>query len=98
MQLDQVLGLAAGAIKVGIEPFGRPARDVGDDVANVETEPRRLDAGCDAALPRPGLSRVGGLGEATHGFLVFDARSTRIASANSSILVARAFVPVRPKT
>src|SRR5215204_7330433 len=72
VQLDQVLGLAAGAIKVGIKPFGRPTRDVGDDVANVETEPRRLDAGCDAALPCPGLSRVGGLGEATHGFLVFD--------------------------
>src|SRR3954463_2911711 len=72
MQLDQVLGLAAGAIKVGIKPFGRPARDVGDDVADVETEPRRLDAGCDAALSRPGLGGVGGLGEATHGLLVFD--------------------------
>jgi hypothetical protein len=72
VQLDQVLGLAAGAIKVGIKPFGRPARDIGDDVADVETEPRRRDAGCDAALSRPGFSGVGGLGEATHSVLVFD--------------------------
>jgi hypothetical protein len=59
VQLDQVLGLPAGAVEVGIEPFGRPAGDVGDHVADVETEPRRLDAGCDAALPRPGLGGVG---------------------------------------
>ena len=72
VQLDQVLGLAAGAIEVGIKPFGRPARDVGDDVADVETEPRRLDAGYDAALSRPGFRGVGGLGEAAHGVLVFD--------------------------
>src|SRR5215204_3381295 len=78
VQLDQVLGLAAGAIKVGIKPFGRPARDVGDDVANVETEPRRLDAGCDAALPRPGLSRAVVSAKPRTASLSSIARSTRI--------------------
>lgn len=72
VQLDQVLGLAAGAVEVGIEPFGRAGRDVGDDVADVETEPRRFDAGRDAALPCPGFGGVGGLGEAAHGVLVLD--------------------------
>ena len=72
VQLDQVLGLAAGAIKIGIEPFGRSARDVGNDVADVETEPGRLDAGGDAALPLPGFGGVGGLGEAAPGVAVID--------------------------
>jgi hypothetical protein len=60
VQLDQVLGLAAGAIEIGIDPFGGAGGDAGDDVADVETEPGCLDAGDDAALPLPGLGGVGG--------------------------------------
>ena len=66
VQLDQVLGLAAGAVEAGIEPLGRTGRDVGDDVADVETKPRRLDACGDAAFPLPGLGGMGGLGKAAH--------------------------------
>ena len=49
VQLDQVLGLAARAVETGIEPLGGAGADVGDDVADIETVPRRLDACGDAA-------------------------------------------------
>ena len=72
VEFDQVLGLTAGAVEVGVEPFGRAGGDVRDHVADVEAEPRGLDAGSDAALLSPGLGRVRGLGKAAHRILVVD--------------------------
>lgn len=72
VQLDQVHGLSAGAVQLGVEPCGRAGRDVGDPVANVEAEPGRLDAGGDAALLPPGLGRMRGLGKAAHRIHVVD--------------------------
>ena len=50
VQLDQVLGLTARAIKAVVKPLRRPMREIGDDEADVETEPRRLDASDGAAF------------------------------------------------
>ncbi|KLC53887.1 hypothetical protein XP2010_14965, partial [Xanthomonas perforans] len=58
VELDQVLGLAAGAVELGIEPFGRAGFDVGDHVADVEAEPRGFDASRDATFLPPGLGCV----------------------------------------
>ena len=44
VQLDQVLGLAARAVEALIQPPGGAAADVGDDIADIETLPRGLDA------------------------------------------------------
>ena len=72
VQLNQVLGLSAGAVELGVEPFRRAGGDVRDHVADVDAEPRGLDAGSDAALLSPGLGRVRGLGKAAHRILVVD--------------------------
>ena len=60
VQLDQILRLAARAIEAFVEPFGRAVLEVGDDEADVEAEPRRLDAGDGAPLlsQDPALWRV----------------------------------------
>src|ERR1019366_8181137 len=55
--LDEVLRLAARAIDGLIEIFGR-SRQRGDDVADVEAERRRLDAGDHAALSSPAFGAV----------------------------------------
>ena len=62
VQLDQVLCLPAGAVQVGVEPGGRAGGDVRDDIADVEAQPRCLDASGDTTLLAPGLGRVRGLG------------------------------------
>ena len=53
VQLDQVLGLAAGAVEAFIQPPRSAAPDVGDDIADIETLPCGLDACGDAAWPWP---------------------------------------------
>jgi hypothetical protein len=53
VQLDQVLGLSAGAIETVVNPLGRADAQAGDDVADVEPLLGRLDAGDDAALAMP---------------------------------------------
>lgn len=50
VHLDQVLGLAAGAIDHVIEVFGRATVEIGDDEADVEAHRSCLDAGADATL------------------------------------------------
>ena len=55
VQLDQVLGLTARAIEAVVKPFRRAVREIGDDEADVEAEPRRLDAGDGAPLSVPGF-------------------------------------------
>ena len=72
VQLDQVLGLAALAVELGVEPLGRAGRDVGHHVADVEAQAGGLDAGGDAALPGPRPGPMRGLGEAAHRVLVLD--------------------------
>jgi hypothetical protein len=47
-------------------------REIGDDEANVEAEPRRLDAGDRAPLPVPGLGAMARLGIAAHDVLVVE--------------------------
>ncbi len=56
VQFDQIFHLAARAIERVVDMFGRTGRDVGDDVADVEPELRRFDAGADAALPLQDLA------------------------------------------
>ena len=65
MQLDEVLGLAAGAVDPFVE-MARPARERGDDVAGVEAAGRRLQPGDDAAFPAPRAGGVIEAGEAAH--------------------------------
>ena len=72
VQLDQVLGLTARAIKAVVKPFRRAMREIGDDEADVEAEPRRLDAGDGAALSVPGFGPVPRLGVTAHDILVVD--------------------------
>jgi hypothetical protein len=67
VQLDQVLGLAAGAVERGVDGLGIEGFQRRDDTADIEAEPRGLDAGDDAALVLPGPRLVAGLGEAAHG-------------------------------
>lgn len=72
MQLDEVLRLSACAIEAVVEPLRRAIRKIGDDEANVEPQPRRLDAGDRAALPAPGPSPVARLGVGAHDVSVFE--------------------------
>src|SRR5260370_1008120 len=72
VQLDQVLGLAAGAVEGLIDMLGRAGVEARDDKANVEPLCRRLAAGTGAALPLPGLGLVAGLGEAAQGGLLVE--------------------------
>ena len=51
VELDEVLRLSARAIEVVVKPFRRAMFDVGDDEADVEAQPRRLNARDGAALP-----------------------------------------------
>ena len=64
VHLDQVLGLAAGAVDHVIDPLGRSDGEVVDDKADVEAEGGRLDAGASATRGVPGFCLVSGLGEA----------------------------------
>ena len=64
--------LPARAIESFIEPFGRAAVEVGDDEADVEAEPRGLDAGDGAPFLVPGAGPVARLGVATHDVFVAD--------------------------
>jgi len=63
--LDEVLGLAAGAVDPFIKMAG-PACERGDDVARVEAALCRLQPGNDPALPAPRAGGVGKVGEAAH--------------------------------
>ena len=65
MQLDEVLGLAAGAVVRFVEMAGL-AGERGDDVARVEAAGRRLQPGDDAAFPAPRAGGVIEAGEAAH--------------------------------
>ena len=57
MRLDQILGLAAGAVDVLVEP-SRRAGEVGDDEPAVAALVRRLDPGDHPALDGPGLGGI----------------------------------------
>ena len=98
MQLDEIFRLPARAIEGFVEPFGRAVIEIGDDEADVETEPRRLDAGDGASLLVPGAGPVARLGEAAHDVESATARSVRTASAVSSTFLDSGFVPGRPNT
>ena len=65
MQLDEVLGLAAGAVDIFVEMAGVSA-ERGDDVAGVEAPRGRLQPGDDPALAASGAGGVGERGEAPH--------------------------------
>jgi hypothetical protein len=64
VQLDEIFRLPARAVESFIEPFGRAAVEIGDDEADVEAEPRGLDAGDGAPLLVPGAGPVARLGVA----------------------------------
>jgi len=64
VQLDQVLGLAAGAVEDFVDMLRRAGFEAGDDEADVEPPRRRLDAAAGAARRLPRLRPVTGLGEA----------------------------------
>ena len=59
VRLDQILGLAPGAVDLLVEPTRR-ALEVGDDEAAVASPGRGLDAGDHLPLGRPGLWRRSG--------------------------------------
>jgi hypothetical protein len=72
VQLDEIFRLPARAVESFIEPFGRAAVEVGDDEADIEAEPRGLDAGDGARLLVPGTGPVARLGVAAHDVFVAD--------------------------
>jgi len=73
VQLDEIFRLPARAVESFIEPFGRAAVEIGDDEADVEAEPRGLDAGDGAPLLVPGAGPVARLGVAAWVFLLIGA-------------------------
>ena len=58
VRLNQVLGLAAGAVEGLVDDTRARSREVGDDEANVEPEFGRFDARDGPALARPATSRA----------------------------------------
>src|SRR6185437_13330631 len=72
VQLDEIFRLPARAIESFIEPFGRAAVEVSDDEADIEAEPRGLDAGVGASFLVPGAGPVARLGVAAHDVFVAD--------------------------
>jgi hypothetical protein len=70
VQLDQVLGLSTRAIETVIEPFGRTVIEIGDDEADVEAEPRRLDTSNGAPFAIPGFGSMPRLGVTPHDIFV----------------------------
>ena len=65
VQLDQVLGLAAGTIDIFVEMAGLAAQR-GDDIAGVEAARGLLQPGDDPAFAAPGTGGVGEGGEGPH--------------------------------
>ena len=65
VQLDQVLGLASGAVAIFVEMAGLTGQR-GDDVAGVEAARGGLQPGDDPAFAPPGAGGVGEGGEAAH--------------------------------
>jgi hypothetical protein len=63
VQLDQVLGLAAGAIDRLVDMLGRSGLETGDDEADIEPLRCGLDPGAGATLLVPGLGLITGLSE-----------------------------------
>src|SRR5208337_5657941 len=53
-------------VETVIKPRGGTVGDVGNDVANIETFPRRLDPCHDAAEMRPGFGGIASLGVVAH--------------------------------
>jgi len=53
VQLDEVFGLAARAVELGVKLLGHAGFEAGHDVANVQAQRGRLDAGGHAAFDRP---------------------------------------------
>ena len=62
MQLDEVFGLAAGAVECVVDVLGRALLERGDDVADIHAERAGLDPGDDTALAFPAFRPVAGLG------------------------------------
>ena len=58
VQFDEVLGLAAGAVELGVDVLRAGGLKRGDDVADIEAQGCGLDTGDDATLLPPGLCRV----------------------------------------
>src|ERR1700674_4473371 len=72
VQLDQVLGLSTRAIDTVVEPFGRTVIKIGDDEADVEAEPRRLDTSNGASFAIPGFGSMPRLGVTPHAIFVVE--------------------------
>ena len=71
VQLDQVLGLAAGAINRLVNMLGRSGLETGDDEADIEPLRCGLDPGAGATVLVPGLGLITGLCEtAQAGFMI----------------------------
>jgi hypothetical protein len=62
VELDQVLGLSAGAVEAFIQPGRAALGEAGDDEADVQAEPGGLDAGDHAPVLVPGFGAMRGLG------------------------------------
>ena len=99
VQLDEVLGLAAGAINIFVEIAGFFA-ERGDDVAGVEAAGGGLQQGDDPAFAVP---RTGGVvegSEAPHLFIFsapVSARRTLKSSATAQERRCSTLLPARPK-
>lgn len=61
VHLDQVFGLATGALDHVVDMRGGAFVEIGDDEADVEAADGCLDAGADATLRLPGFRLVSGL-------------------------------------
>src|SRR5689334_6638355 len=71
VQLDEVLGLAAGAINRLVNMLGRSGLETGDDEADIEPLLCGLDPGAGATVLVPRLGLITGLGEtAQAGFMI----------------------------
>jgi len=63
VELDQVLGLAAGAVDRLVDMIGRPGLETGDDKADIEPLRCGRDPSAGATFLVPGLSLITGLCE-----------------------------------
>ena len=98
VRLDQVLGLAAGAVDLLVEP-ARRAREVGDDEAAVAALGRGLDPGDHLPLDVPGLGGIAELAVAA------DLVGLAVDPADRGVLgevprpwPSSTLLPARPKT
>src|SRR5438445_12240077 len=88
VQLDQVLGPAAGAINRLVNMLGRSGLETGDDEADIEPLLCGLDPGAGATVLIPGLSLIRGLREtAQAGFMIECAPGADLPQCTTIIIV-----------